>query len=327
MNEIRSYNSFQQLVTEYQQHGAAVNTSTSPRVGYSYADGSVNTIRRTGVTYPDGRPLEYHYSSGADDKLSRTSSIFSDLSLTNDLVSYWKLEEASGTRADVNNANNLADRNSNTTRAAGKLGFAAQFLAANSNQLWVSGGGTLGFGKEDFTTSGWIKFDDVSVSKGMWGKGNSGNTALTQAEWMLYKDANGKIYWVLSNGTASVQLDSGVTPTTGTWYFIVAWYSATDEKAYIQINGAAEVSTPYTAGPSDRGLEFSMGRTCDRFFSGLIDSVGVWNRVLTDRERRRCTAATAAWNTRSTSRSSITPIWAWAASCALPMLNPVCVGI
>jgi len=45
----RVYNSFQQCTAEYQEHNGAVNTSTSPMVGYQYADGSANTIRQTGA--------------------------------------------------------------------------------------------------------------------------------------------------------------------------------------------------------------------------------------------------------------------------------------
>jgi hypothetical protein len=41
VNEVQfAYNSFGQLVADYQEHGGAVKTSTSPKVEYQYADGS-----------------------------------------------------------------------------------------------------------------------------------------------------------------------------------------------------------------------------------------------------------------------------------------------
>lgn len=55
------YNEFGQLVTEYQSHDGTVNTSTTPSVGYTYADGTTNTIRSTGLVYPNGRELTYAY--------------------------------------------------------------------------------------------------------------------------------------------------------------------------------------------------------------------------------------------------------------------------
>ena len=70
-----AYNDFNQVATEYQQHGSAVNTGTSPKVQYAYANGSTNTIRRNSVTYPSGEVLSYTYSAGADDKLSRVGKL------------------------------------------------------------------------------------------------------------------------------------------------------------------------------------------------------------------------------------------------------------
>jgi hypothetical protein len=52
-----------QRVTESQSHTGAVNVSTTPKVEYTYADGSSNTIRPTGMTYPNGRAVTYSYGT------------------------------------------------------------------------------------------------------------------------------------------------------------------------------------------------------------------------------------------------------------------------
>lgn len=53
VNEVQNaYNSFGQLTLQYQEHAGAVNTSTTPKVQYAYADGAANTIRPTSMTYP-----------------------------------------------------------------------------------------------------------------------------------------------------------------------------------------------------------------------------------------------------------------------------------
>ena len=57
------YNDFGQVTKEYQQHGAAVNVSTSPVVEYDHEDGSSNTTRMNSITYPDGRQLDYGYGT------------------------------------------------------------------------------------------------------------------------------------------------------------------------------------------------------------------------------------------------------------------------
>src|SRR5256886_869152 len=78
VNEVQfAYNSFGQLTTEYQSHSGVVNTSTTPKVQYAYADGSANHIRRTSMTYPNGRALTYDFGTagGINDILSRLEAI------------------------------------------------------------------------------------------------------------------------------------------------------------------------------------------------------------------------------------------------------------
>ncbi|MDB5348633.1 MAG: repeat-associated core domain protein, partial [Schlesneria sp.] len=84
------YNTFGQLITDYQEHGGAVNTSTSPKVQHGYANGSANTVRPTTLTYPNGRVLTYGYgtTNGVDDALSRVSSLIDDDVSSTHLANY-----------------------------------------------------------------------------------------------------------------------------------------------------------------------------------------------------------------------------------------------
>jgi hypothetical protein len=78
VNEIlRQYNTFSQLFAEYQEHGGAVNTATSPKVQYAFASGAANYVRPTATIYPNGRQLNYDYGSAgsAADNLSRVASL------------------------------------------------------------------------------------------------------------------------------------------------------------------------------------------------------------------------------------------------------------
>ncbi|MEZ6053800.1 MAG: hypothetical protein R3C02_20805 [Planctomycetaceae bacterium] len=54
-----------------------MNTSTTPKVQYGYANGSANTVRPTSLTYPDGRVVTYNYGTGGgiDDTTSRVSQL------------------------------------------------------------------------------------------------------------------------------------------------------------------------------------------------------------------------------------------------------------
>ena len=57
-----------------------VNTGTTPKVQYGYANGSSNTTRPTSIIYPDGRAITYSYgtANGINDAASRIESIVDD---------------------------------------------------------------------------------------------------------------------------------------------------------------------------------------------------------------------------------------------------------
>jgi hypothetical protein len=72
-----AYNSFGQLTADYQSHTGAVNTGSTPKTQYAYANGSANQTRPMSMKYPNGRVLNYDYGSGGgmNDALSRVGSL------------------------------------------------------------------------------------------------------------------------------------------------------------------------------------------------------------------------------------------------------------
>ena len=83
LNQVQlDYNTFGQLITEWQAHSGQVFTSgtgISPNVQYGYDTGasSSNEIRLNSLTYPNGRVISYGYgtSGGMNDCLNRVASI------------------------------------------------------------------------------------------------------------------------------------------------------------------------------------------------------------------------------------------------------------
>ncbi len=78
VNDVQfAYNDFGQATDTWQSHSGTVNTVSTPKVQYGFADGSANTIRPTSITYPNGRQIDYDYgtASGINDSLSRVASI------------------------------------------------------------------------------------------------------------------------------------------------------------------------------------------------------------------------------------------------------------
>ncbi len=63
-----AYNGLQQLITQYQSVSGSVNTSTTPSVQYNYnvmGDGQNNSKLRS-IAYPNGRIVDYDYSSNQE---------------------------------------------------------------------------------------------------------------------------------------------------------------------------------------------------------------------------------------------------------------------
>lgn len=69
------------MITEYQEHGGAVNTGTSASVQYAWSQmtymGSNNSDLMS-MTYPNGRWLHYVYTSGLDYNIGRISALADD---------------------------------------------------------------------------------------------------------------------------------------------------------------------------------------------------------------------------------------------------------
>jgi len=265
---------------------------STPKVDYVYADGSANTVRREGYVQPNGQPVEYLYDYPAGDNLSRVGSLVVGAP-ADGLRAFWKLDEnvSSGPRQDSVGNDTLTDANNNVGVETGLFGGqAALFDATAATALYTyPTPPNLEFGNQDFTTSGWIKytsFPGVGGTIGAWGNGNAGNANPLEQEWILYVLRTDKhLRWLVSDGTHYGEIDSGVAVAPNTWYFVVAWYDAAQGRIYVQVNNGTPAYASYAYGPSARNRGFALGRTNDNFMSGLIQNVGVWDRVLTADER------------------------------------------
>lgn len=82
-------------------------------------------------------------------------------SLSTNLQSYWKLDEASGTRSDSFDTSPLADVNT-VGAITGIRGNAALMVAANSNYLFMATTSPLEGGGTDFFISAWVYLNSTS---------------------------------------------------------------------------------------------------------------------------------------------------------------------
>jgi hypothetical protein len=207
--------------------------------------------------------------------------------LTDNLIAYWKMDEASGDALDSLGSNNLTDNNT-VGAGTGKVNGARDFEDTNTEWFNHGDNSALSTGDIDFTVAFWVKFESLSTNKDMVSKWvNAG------WEFLHYYDVGSSrfVFYVVSSGGGTftpVSANNFGAASTGTWYFVVGWHDSVNNQIGISINDGTPNTAAHSAGVADTATDFYIGRTgdtTDSYMDGLIDEVGFWKRVLTSTER------------------------------------------
>lgn len=196
--------------------------------------------------------------------------------LYNSLVAYWKLDEASGNRADSIGSTTLTDNNATGNITGHVYPLAGSFNKALSNWLHTNDNAVVSTGDIDFWISGW--FNPATISAGgddVLGKWNSTANNL-EYSIEIYNSSGNRFRWVgSSNGTSvTVDLDNVESSlSTLAWNFFVCWHDSINNVWGYQINNQVR-SGSYSGGIRDGVSQFSIGRgVTTRFFNGQIGPV------------------------------------------------------
>lgn len=218
-------------------------------------------------------------------------------SLYQGLVSYWPLNESSGTRADSVGSNSLTSNNSvpsaagKISNAAGEFSTASSWLSKSHNASQTPGSAiTVGF---------WLYLTNLTSTYGVIAKDIYG----TNRSWIIEANSsnNGdiKFYWADTTTDAAVSFGrtNGGAFLATTWTHVAWVYDGTltgdSNRLKCYINGTSQptfyqnsVPASLPAGTAD--LEF--GRRSNgigRYLNGRLDEVGYWSRALTSAEVTR----------------------------------------
>lgn len=196
--------------------------------------------------------------------------------LANSLTAYWKLNEASGARADSVGSNTLTDNNTVTSTTGRVYALAADFLTANSEYLSVASNASIQMGDYDWWISCWVWLDDNVTAQQIVAK-----DATSQRDYALAFNTLGLNrfhFWLFTAAGGNVHADVALPSVdAGVWYNLIAWHDATANTISLSVNAAAPVSVTTSAGVPNAGTgEFRIGAralTGNQFMDGRVGPV------------------------------------------------------
>jgi hypothetical protein len=220
-----------------------------------------------------------------------------EIDLETNLISFWRLEEPTGGNAFDHFGDNDLSHSNNPDSAAGfgNLGSGRHFRGNSSFQrLFITDANQtdLGMGTDEhggsFTVMAWVNFDSLSTAQTILGKYDS---ALTTGEYRInYRTDIDRFTFELRQDNSVIdfiQADSLGSPSTGTWYFIIAWYDSSADTLSIQINNGTVDSKSWGNNIQNGNTAFHLGALDFGFevVDGRILAVGVWREALNSAER------------------------------------------
>jgi hypothetical protein len=217
--------------------------------------------------------------------------------LQNGLISFWNLEESSGTRLDSApitafkaSANNLTANNAPANQA-GKIGNAVALVRASNQYLSIASNSSLQFSSA-MSLSAWVYFNTVPSTNllGIVGKYTTTNNAINEYALDFAGSLNTWQFKVRIGSTQSIAQYTSI-PTVSTWYFAVCVYNGSSITLYINNAAASTLAASGTLNNSSTS-PFLIGAMCNTVgtelsstaFDGAIDAVGLWNRALNAEE-------------------------------------------
>ena len=209
--------------------------------------------------------------------------------LMTELVSYWPLDEMSGTRFDSHSNNHLTSNNS-VDYQTGHIGeYASHFYRKQSKYLSISDADQIGLDLEgDLSFALWVNKSTsyLQTVLGKWDENGQRSYKLMigidQGNWQL------RFYTSDRYGKDNIHTWYDIPFTTNKWSFIVVTYDY--DYSHLYIDGVLVGTTAGRNGPlgcRNSSVEFTIGSESGlyrAYFDGLIENVGIWSRALTSDE-------------------------------------------
>ena len=222
----------------------------------------------------NGRTAEI-VDNTVDIDFNKQKGAFKAQSNINDLVSYWSMDESSGTLVIDENANNNGELISGN-RTQGISGGAIEFNGS-SGLVSIPENDNLAVTNQ-ITLTAWAKAYDYREAK-IAQKGDWDGYNLGFGKW------NGwKAFIYMEDRTYHKLEHQDGRPLLNEWYYIAMTYDGSLFTLYV--NGVVIESVAVSGNLYDNGRDFSIGSDngSQKFFNGVIDEVMLYNTALSAEE-------------------------------------------
>jgi hypothetical protein len=212
-------------------------------------------------------------------------------SINDNLQAFWNFDEASGPRSDATgNGNTIVEVNGTVSSGSGVVGGNAANIA-NGNSSWLklpAGLCDIGTGQKSFSL--WFKLNQTSIGyQFILCQGHNYDFVDNNIVYIEGGSFLSSIFLTSTeNHWNAYNLGGNIVPTANVWHHCVITYSGSQITAYYDGNQISQFG--YSGSISTDNTEYTLGHY-NAFpngiggqpgeFHGLIDDVGIWNRVLT----------------------------------------------
>jgi lysophospholipase L1-like esterase len=215
----------------------------------------------------------------------------SGLSCPADMISYWKLDETSGTEySDSYDGNTGQASVSAPSPSLEGIVNGSQDFNGTSDRITVNDDPSLDWAyNSSFTIEVWAKFTNAaSRNKVMIGRDQSGGNP----HWWLgaYEATGVATFYLLDTGAGGVGLFGSTGINDNAWHHLVAVRDESVNRNRLYVDGVKVDSAThdYAAGfgaSTTLGIGYmAYNGTPDYFYDGLLDEIALYNRALTDAE-------------------------------------------
>jgi hypothetical protein len=217
------------------------------------------------------------------------------MALSDNIVSYWKLDAASGNASDSSASGYTLTNNNTATYGAAVLNNGVTMSAASSQYLSISNASGPSLGViGNLTIAMWVNLTTLmGTNDGYMLAGKAFISPNSLGYYFYLDDQSGtkNIHFVAgSNGSAWTDVSVTWTPSATTWYHLAVTYNTSgSSNVKFYLNGSQQGATKTNANTSifnPTTAAFMLGHRNDGVYNynGKMDEVGVWARELSGSE-------------------------------------------